>query len=140
MSDNENEVLEKPKRAQTEKQKEAFIKAQAIRQANIQAKRKEKELAKTEEKVEKLTNKVKDMNMALPKKAVKVPESDSESDEIFVKMTPKKHKKKRIIYVEPESSSSCEEEVIQKPKPKKQPPKVHLTDIINPSKKNIVFY
>ena len=145
MSDTEDDEVEapkivKPKRQQTEAQKENFRKALMARAANV-AKRNEtkderiinKKLTTLATKAEKLKAKIVKLGQSpaqgqSPKPPVvqEVVDTESESDAdsepeiVIIKQTKKPKKpKKRIVVVEPASDSDSEpEEVIQKAKPR----------------------
>lgn len=140
MSDDGSEhMIEKVKvkRVQTEKQKEAFKKCLVGRQESLKVKSKINENIKAIKKIDKLEGAVKQIKKTLPP----VPDiSDSETTEeeiVVVTRNKKPKKKKKIIVVETDSES--EEEVIQKPKPKKVDKPIEVTIPIVP-KKTLSFY
>ena len=113
--------LTKKKSVRTEKQMEAFKKAQQTRQANIKKIQQDKELLKLNKKEEKILNKKKELikDIVIPetkpekiKKSKVVPEpiaeSSSSEEEIVVIKKKKKPKKKKII-IEESSDSESEE-------------------------------
>ena len=133
MSDCESEAIEapkKPKRVQSEAQKENFKKALAARAANVAARSETKDERIINKKLETLATKADKLKAKIPKKEPPPPppsdDGDDESEtEIVVIKKKAKPKKKRIVVVEPESESDDEpEEAIQKPKPRlpKAPP------------------
>ena len=150
-SDDEVEApkVAKPKRAQTEAQKENFRKALAARAANV-AKRNEtkderiinKKLTTLATKADKLRAKI--PPKVLPKEDVPEVEEDEEDEEEIVIIKKKaKPAKKRIVVVEPETESDNEpEEVIQKPKPKPKPKPVSdpPQHVAVPRVNNLRFY
>jgi hypothetical protein len=119
ITDNENVPLVKKKRVinapRSEKQIEAFKKAQQKRDENREKMKKEKEIKMAKIYME---NKLKeDENKPPPKKPVmKYEESESESEEeiIYVKKKPPKQKNKKIVYL-----SDDEEDEPPIPTPKK---------------------
>jgi hypothetical protein len=126
-SDEEVEApkVAKPKRPQTEAQKENFRKALAARAANV-AKRNEtkderiinKKLTTLAAKAEKLRSKIPPKDV-VPEVVRSKPEDGDDESEPEIVIIKKKPKKKRIVVVEPDSESEDEpEEVIQKPKPR----------------------
>ena len=134
MSDSGNEAIEapkKPKRVQTEAQKENFKKALAARAANVAARSETKDERIINKKLETLATKADKLKAKIPKKEPPPPppsddgDDDEEETEIVVIKKAKPKKKKRIVVVEPESESDDEpEEAIQKPKHIKAPPKL----------------
>ena len=140
-SDNEEEICEKPKpkRVMTEKQAEAFKKAQEIRLKNIEERKKSKHTKVVEKKIEKLEEKKTKLVEKINKPPPHKEESESESETEVVVIKPKPKKKKKIVVVEQDSSSSDEEEeIIQKAKPKKvatQQPQTPIKQV-----KNLLFY
>ena len=124
ITDNENVPLVKKKRVinapRSEKQIEAFKKAQQKRDENREKMKKEKEIKMAKIYME---NKLKEdekkqQEKPPPKKPVmKYEETESESEEeiIYIKKKPPKQKIKKIVYL-----SDDEEDEPPKPTPKKQ--------------------
>ena len=169
-SDDEVEApkVVKPKRQQTEAQKENFRKALAARAANVAKRNETKDERIINKKLTTLATKAEKLELALrarsdckakiPPKVVKTPivkeiltkdsdeESDEEEPEIVIIKKAKPKKKKRIVVVEPESESDDEpEEVIQKPKPKPKPRAINavstpLEHVVVPRVNNLRFY
>ena len=94
------ETLEKvkPKAPRSEKQLEAFKRAQQIRKENCELMKEVKEQQEAQRKLEQI--KIKEE--ILKKKAKVAPEPESEDDEPEIVIV-KKQKKKKIVVVEPES-------------------------------------
>ena len=139
----EPKIIEKPKRVMSEKQKEAFKKAQMIRQENIMKRLKEKEEKIITEKLSKLKEKEKRLESVLPAKPIEKPEEVSEDDDepqiVVVKPKKPKKKKKQIVVVQDSDSDSDDEPIIQKVKKVKDipPPPV---PVYVPTRRNICFY
>jgi hypothetical protein len=93
----EKPKVDKPKRVQTEKQKEAFVKARAVLLAKTAAKKAEKE---EEQRIkDELKTKVKakkDKKKQKQIKALKEMSEESSEEEVIVKKKPKK----KIVYME----------------------------------------
>ena len=104
--------LQKPKKPRTEKQKQALIKAQATRKANIAKKKEQSKPQKPPHK------------KLIKKPKVVYEEDPSSEEEVVIIKKKKKKKKQKIVYVEPSSSEEDSEEEedeiiekqIQKPK------------------------
>jgi len=119
ITDNENVPLVKKKRVinapRSEKQIEAFKKAQQKRDENREKMKKEKEVKMAKIYME---NKLKEEKEKPPPKkpVMKYEESESESEDeiIYVKKKPPKQKNKKIVYL-----SDDEEDEPPKPTPKK---------------------
>ena len=148
MSDNDSEKnVEKPKvkRIMTEKQKEAFKKAQETRQRNIQERKLGKQEKLVEQKIEKLETKKEELVKKI-KKPVTTPEVVSESEEeteiVVVKPKPKKKKKKIVIVEQQSDTETDEEEVIQKVKKPVPKPIESIKPIVpqTPLLSNLMFY
>ena len=124
MTDNENVPLVKKKRVinapRSEKQIEAFKKAQQKRDENREKMKKEKEVKMAqiyfENKLKQENEKPKEKQIS-KKPVMKYEESESESEEeiIYVKKKPPKQKNKKIVYL-----SDDEEDEPPRPTPKKQ--------------------
>jgi hypothetical protein len=98
----DDEVVEKPKRKRTEKQKQAFIKAQETRLAKAEERKKEKALKEQEEKKE-LEKKLIEKAIKVKKKQIKkmaVIEQLSDDDTPIEKLKPKKVEFQQPKYVE----------------------------------------
>ena len=128
-TEKEEVPLTKKKSIRTEKQMEAFKKAQQTRQANIKKIQQDKELLKLNKKEEKILNKKKELikDIVIPetkpekikKSKVKpepIVESSSSEEEVVVIKKKKKTKKKTIII----EDSSESEESIESPEPVKE--------------------
>ena len=123
MTDNENVPLVKKKRVinspRSEKQIEAFKKAQQKRDENREKMKKEKEVKMAqiyfENKLKQENEKPKEKQIS-KKPVMKYEESESESEEeiIYVKKKPPKQKNKKIVYL-----SDDEEDEPPRPTPKK---------------------
>ena len=123
MTDNENVPLVKKKRVinapRSEKQIEAFKKAQQKRDENREKMKKEKEVKMAqiyfENKLKQENEKPKEKQIS-KKPVMKYEESESESEEeiIYVKKKPPKQKNKKIVYL-----SDDEEDEPPKPTPTK---------------------
>tara|TARA_R110000787_G_scaffold277680_3_gene387139 strand:+ start:459 stop:1097 length:639 start_codon:yes stop_codon:yes gene_type:complete len=98
--------LQKPKKPRTEKQKQALIKAQATRKANIAKKKEQSKPQKPPHK------------KLIKKPKVVYEEDPSSEEEVVIIKKKKKKKKQKIVYVEPSSSEEDseeeEEEIIEK--------------------------
>ena len=124
ITDNENVPLVKKKRVinapRSEKQIEAFKKAQQKRDENREKMKKEKEVKMAqiyfENKLKQENEKPKEKQIS-KKPVMKYEESESESEEeiIYVKKKPPKQKNKKIVYL-----SDDEEDEPPRPTPKKQ--------------------
>lgn len=162
VSDEEVEApkVAKPKRPQTEAQKENFRKALAARAANVAKRNETKDERIINKKLTTLATKAEKLRAKIPPKDV-VPEvvehraarsqsklenkpedDDDESEPEIVIIKRKANKpKKRIVVVEPESESEDEpEEVIQKPKPKPKPRVAEPHHVVVPRVNNLRFY
>ena len=125
ITDNENVPLVKKKRVinapRSEKQIEAFKKAQQVRDENREKMKKEKEvkMAKIyfENKLKEDEKKQQEQKPPLKKAVMKYEESESESEEeiIYVKKKPPKQKNKKIVYL----SDDDDEDEPPRPTPKK---------------------
>ena len=123
ITDNENVPLVKKKRVinapRSEKQIEAFKKAQQKRDENREKMKKEKEVKMAqiyfENKLKQENEKPKEKQIS-KKPVMKYEESESESEEeiIYVKKKPPKQKNKKIVYL-----SDDEEDEPPRPTPKK---------------------
>ena len=160
MSDTEDDEVEapkivKPKRQQTEAQKENFRKALMARAANVAKRNETKDERIINKKLTTLATKAEKLKAKIVKPHVvqEVVDTESESDAdsepeiVIIKQTKKPKKpKKRIVVVEPASDSDSEpEEVIQKAKPRPKPkpqvthdPKQH--PVVLPRVNNLRFY
>lgn len=119
----EVEVIQKPKRTLTDKQREAvainLAKGRAVRDAKRDVKR-EEDKKKAEELVMKKAEKLKKNQNNKTKQLKKVIYAEDDDDEVEVEeRIIKKPKKKKIIYRE---ESDSEEEVIVRRQPKKELP------------------
>lgn len=127
-SSGSSEVIEKPKKVLSEKQKEAFEKARLKRQENIQTRKmlKEKEdkefqKLKDEKQNKKVLKEQKKKDLELKKIELDNP-SDSEESVIVVK---KKKSKKKVIYVDDDEEQKDNNIVIiNKMESQKLPPKM----------------
>ena len=151
VSDEEVEApkVAKPKRPQTEAQKENFRKALAARAANVAKRNETKDERIINKKLTTLATKAEKLRAKIPPKAVvsevvenKPEDDDDESEPEIVIIKRKANKpKKRIVVVEPESESEDEpEEVIQKPKPKPKPRVAEPHHVVVPRVNNLRFY
>ena len=122
ITDNENVPLVKKKRVinapRSEKQIEAFKKAQQVRDENREKMKKEKEvkMAKIyfENKLKEDEKKQQEQKPTPKKPVMKYEESESEEEIIYVKKKPPKQKNKKIVYL-----SDDEEDEPPRPTPKK---------------------
>ena len=142
-TEKEEVPLTKKKSVRTEKQMEAFKKAQQTRQANIKKIQQDKELLKLNKKEEKILNKKKELikDIVIPetkpekiKKSKVVPEpiaesSSSEEEVVVIKKKKKKPKKKTII-IEDSSDSESEEETPEPIKDRKMKSQLNKKSII----------
>lgn len=123
MSESDTLEAPKPKRVQTEAQKENFRKAVAARAANVAARNETKDERIITKKLNTLATKAEKLKAKIPLKPEPEPEESEDEPEIVVIRKKSKPKpKKRIVVVE-ESSSSDDEvsESVQKPKSKPKP-------------------
>ena len=124
------ESLEKVKKPRSEKQLEAFKKAQEKRKENCELMKEVKEQHEAQKKLEQM--KIKEELLKRKVKAVPLPESDSESEEevVIVKHN-KTTKKKKIVVVEPESEEEEEPEVEKVRCARETKPMVQLLPPVN---------
>jgi hypothetical protein len=136
----EEETLEKVKKPRSDKQLEAFKKAQEKRKENCELMKQVKEQQAAQVKLEQMKIKEEILKKKVDARLLKVlpqSESETESDTEVVLVKKKKPcgKKKRVVVVETESEASeADDGYIEKPQPQPQ------QQVAYQAKNKLVFY
>ena len=138
VGDSGSDVITKPKRVLSDKQKEAFAKCIQARKQKYEARKDTKIEQEVTTKLKKLDEKVVKLKSKLPDKPKPEPEEEEPEPEVIVVRKKQQPKKKKIIVVE-ESDDNEDKQVIQRVKRK---PQVLAPEVVAPQQpmvNNICF-
>ena len=138
VGDSESDVITKPKRVLSDKQKEAFAKCIQARKQKYDARKDTKIEQEVTKKLKKLDEKVLKLKTKLPVK-LKPEEEEPEPEVIVVRKKQQPKKKKIIVVEESDDSEEEQEQVIQRVKRK---PHVVAPEVLAPQQpmvKHICF-